>query len=115
MRRLSIVNFEIEPRRDLAEDQAQLRRSADLPDLVEDRRDGFRAKRFRVGRIFLVPEAQRFGISRRCASSSIAKIVVGVEARQIDERRVLARDQRRDAMKEKMLQPRSPLNPTTDV
>jgi hypothetical protein len=36
---------------------------------------------------------------------TFAKIVVGVEARQVDQGGVLARDERRHAMKKKVLQP----------
>ncbi len=36
--------FEIKSRGNLAEDQAQLRRSVDLPDLVQDRREGLRCE-----------------------------------------------------------------------
>jgi len=61
-----------------------------LPNLVQDRGEGLRAKCFRVARRFLLPEAQRFGIYD-AAKQSLPKIVVGVNAREIDEARVFAR------------------------
>ena len=42
------------------------------------------------------------------ADDTFAKAIVGVEARQVDQCRVPARDERRDAMVEKMLKPRPP-------
>ena len=71
----------IEPWSDLAEDEPQVRRGCDLPDLVQDRRDRLRAKRLRVARKFLLPEAQRFGIGH-ARDDTVAEPIVGVEARQ---------------------------------
>ena len=73
--------LEIETRRDLAEDEPQLRRGVELPDLIQDRRDRLGAKSFRVARKLLVPEAQRFGIAH-AAKYALPKMVVDVEARQ---------------------------------
>lgn len=75
---------EIEAGRKLAGDQPQLRRSRELPGLVENGRRGFGAKLFRVPAIFLLPEAARFRIGHAFA---LPEQFVGVEARQIDERR----------------------------
>ena len=84
-----------------------MRRGRDLPCLVQNRRDRIRAKRLRVAREFLGPKAERLGIGDM-ADDTFAKAIVGVEARQVDQCRVPARDERRDAMVEKMLKPRPP-------
>ena len=72
---------EVEARSDLAEDEPQVRRGRELPDLVQDRRDRFGAQRFGVARKFLLPEAQRFGVGH-AGDDALAEAVVGVEARQ---------------------------------
>ena len=85
------------------EDQAKLRRSRELPGLVQDRSDGFRAEVFGVAGKLFTPEAERFGISD-AAKHALTKIVVGVDARQVNQGGVLARYERRDTMEEKVLQ-----------
>ena len=98
---------EIEARSDLTEDEPQVRRGGDLPDLVEDRRDRVGAQRLGVARKLLLPEAQRFGIAH-AADDALAEAIVGVETRKIDQGRVLARDERGDAVEKEMLKARSP-------
>jgi len=98
---------EIEARSDLAEDEPQVRRSGDLPDLIQDRRDRVGAQRLGVARKLLLPEAQRLGIAD-VRDDAVAEAVVGVEARQIDQSGVLARDERRDAVEKEVFEARSP-------
>ena len=98
---------EIEARCDLAEDEPQVGRSGDLPDLVQNGRDRFGAQRFRVARKLLLPEAQRLGIGH-LGDDAVAEAIVGVETREVDQGGVLARDERGDAVKEEMFEARPP-------
>ena len=98
---------EIEFRRGLPEDVAQDGRGRDLPDLVEDGGRGLGLKALVVARVLLAPEPRddRVGNARHDAP---AKLVVGVEPRQVDERRPRTREQRGHAIEQKMLKPRPP-------
>jgi hypothetical protein len=84
-----------------------MRRSGDLPDLIQDWRNRVRAQRLGVARKLLLPETQGFGIAH-AADDSFAEAVVGVEARKIDQGRVLSRNKSRDAVEKEMLKARSP-------
>jgi len=75
-----------------------------LPGFVQDRGDGFGAEGFCVAGEFCVPEAERFRV-RDAAQHAMPKVVVSIDARQVDQRGVLARYQRRNAMKKKVFQP----------
>jgi hypothetical protein len=76
---------------DLTEDQAKLRRSGELPGLVQNRSDGFGAERFGVARELLAPETEHLGIAprldlkftmdnRRILIANLAKGTIGEQA-----------------------------------
>ena len=98
---------EVEARSDLTEDEPQVRRGRELSGFVQNGRRRFRALLFRIARVLVAPEAQRLGVGY-FGNDALPKAIVGVEPRQVKERRMLARDERRDAMEKKMLQPRPP-------
>ena len=97
----------VKARSDLAEDEPQVRRRGDLPDLVQDRRDRFRAERLRVAGNSSCQKRSVSGSVTR-GDDALAKTVVGIEARKINKGGVLARDERRDAVIEEVLKPRPP-------
>ena len=87
---------------------AQRRRGGELADLVENGTG-------RLGAIALVvaagtPLSRNAAIDRIADASDDAgaEILVGIEPRQVDERRPRRRKERGDAVKKKMLKPRSP-------
>ena len=98
---------EIEARGDLSEDEPQVRRRGELPGLVQDRRDGVSAKLLRVAWELFLPETQRLRVAH-ARHDALAEGVVRVEAGEIDEGRVLAGDQRGNAVIEEMFEARSP-------
>ena len=98
---------QIKFRRGLAEDIAQYRRGSNLADLVEDGRRSLCLKTLVVTWIFLPPKAGDDRVSDP-GDDALAKALVGVEPRQVDERRPRTRQQCGDTVEQKVLQPRPP-------
>ena len=76
--------MEIEAGREVLEDEPQVRRGGNLPDLVEDRRNRIGAQGFRVARKLFPPKAQRFGIAH-AVDDALSEAIIGVEACEIDQ------------------------------
>src|SRR5262249_25411148 len=98
---------QIELRRDLTEDKSQVWRCRKLPRLIQNGRDSFRLKVLRVPRKLLVPKPQRLRIGDT-AQQSLAEAIVGVDAWEIDEARVSARQKGYNTVVQQVLGAGSP-------
>ena len=81
----------------LAEDGAQRRRGGELPDFVENGSGRFGAVPLVVLRVLPYPKPRRDRIAH-ARHRARAELLVGVEARQVNERGARRREQRHDAV-----------------